>query len=58
MPVYTFKCGNCGHTFKDLVSEKERQVTCPSCKSTQVEQQASKRKVVVPIGPTTSAPGG
>lgn len=39
MPVYDFKCEKCGHTFNVLVSIKERdKVTCPSCRSDQVQQ--------------------
>ncbi|MCX8083488.1 MAG: zinc ribbon domain-containing protein [Calditerrivibrio sp.] len=41
MPIYEFKCNDCGKTFSKLLLKKEDTVECPSCKSANVEKQIS-----------------
>ncbi len=43
MPVGNFKCSNCGKRFKTLVTGPEKAISCPSCKSEQVEQLDGKK---------------
>lgn len=44
MPMYTFTCRECGHTFEELLlsSRYLDQVTCPECGSRQVERGLSR----------------
>jgi putative FmdB family regulatory protein len=37
MPIYEFKCSNCGQTFDDLCSMGDKEATCPNCKSVAVK---------------------
>ena len=32
MPIFEYKCQNCGHRFEELVLEKEK-IKCPKCGS-------------------------
>jgi len=32
MPLYEFRCEECGHTFEKLVMSDEGNVRCPNCK--------------------------
>jgi len=42
MPMFEFKCKECGHEFEDLVlSAKSYKVTCPECSSSNVEKKLS-----------------
>ena len=43
MPVYEFKCGNCGELFEVMGSyaEREKEHPCPKCQSTDVKQAIS-----------------
>ncbi len=39
MPIYEFKCGQCGKEFESLVfSSNEDPVTCPVCSSTETRK--------------------
>jgi putative FmdB family regulatory protein len=33
MPIYEFKCGDCGEQFEDLVSADVDTIPCPYCNS-------------------------
>jgi len=40
MPIYEYKCMDCGHVFTEKRSIKERdKVTCPKCKSSNVKRK-------------------
>jgi putative FmdB family regulatory protein len=43
MPVYEFKCSDCGHVFEVMgkYEEREKEHTCPSCGSARVKQAIS-----------------
>ena len=43
MPVYEFKCGDCGNLFEVMGSyaEREKAQTCPKCGSHEVRQAIS-----------------
>lgn len=42
MPIFEFKCHNCGQEFEVLVSNAEKdQVKCPECASADVKQLLS-----------------
>jgi len=41
MPIYTYKCKNCDHTFDYLNLGSGDEPKCPNCNSTNVEQQIS-----------------
>ena len=44
MPLYEYKCLNCGESFEKLVRltpKSETEVTCPKCQSNLVERQLS-----------------
>lgn len=40
MPIYDYRCGECGEVFEALVRSRERPA-CPSCSSTALERQPS-----------------
>jgi putative FmdB family regulatory protein len=41
MPIFEYKCGQCGHTFEALVnvSGADMDLSCPACGSTECEKQ-------------------
>jgi putative FmdB family regulatory protein len=43
MPIYEYKCTECGNSFEKLVSfsETERVPACPSCKSKETRKKIS-----------------
>jgi len=41
MPIYDFHCTGCGHEFEGLVRPQDPVITCPSCKSGDVEKLLS-----------------
>ncbi|MCS7192068.1 MAG: zinc ribbon domain-containing protein [Armatimonadetes bacterium] len=44
MPIYEFRCSQCGHEFEDLVSWRdieEGKVECPNCGSKDVRRRLS-----------------
>jgi putative FmdB family regulatory protein len=42
MPIYEFKCKECGAEYEDLVSLKDDKFpACPSCNSSKVEKKMS-----------------
>lgn len=64
MPLYGFVCHECQHEFEELVSvSKIDEVTCPDCKSAEVERQLSLVASIKTTGSAASssaacAPGG
>ncbi len=42
MPIFEYKCGDCGNEFDLLISNSDKEnVRCPECLSTKVEQLLS-----------------
>jgi putative FmdB family regulatory protein len=41
MPIYEFKCKNCGEVFEELVLGKEDGISCHKCGSKKVEKLMS-----------------
>ena len=41
MPIYDFHCRNCGSEFEGLVRPQDPPVSCPSCKSADLEKLLS-----------------
>ncbi len=42
MPIYEYKCQDCGTDFEEIVSvSAERNPQCPSCHSTKTEKKIS-----------------
>jgi len=41
MPIYEYKCDNCGDIFEELVSGDTEKVPCPKCKSSSVHKLIS-----------------
>jgi putative FmdB family regulatory protein len=41
MPIYEFRCLNCGTAFEALVRASQDTVTCPSCGATLLEKRVS-----------------
>ena len=42
MPIFEYKCSDCGRTFEELVSSGDRdKVKCPGCGSKSTERQLS-----------------
>ena len=41
MPIYEYKCRQCGHEFEELVFSPDETPPCPECGSGQVEKLMS-----------------
>jgi putative FmdB family regulatory protein len=43
MPIFEYKCPNCGHRFEKLVlsSKRQRELRCPECDSPDVQKAIS-----------------
>lgn len=41
MPMYEFKCEDCGYHFETLVFSSSEKVSCPKCKSTHLKRLIS-----------------
>ncbi len=41
MPIYAFRCTDCGHEFEELVLKVDKAVPCPRCGSENVEKQVT-----------------
>lgn len=41
MPIYEYKCSDCGNEFEELVFNQDDAVTCPECKSEKTEKLMS-----------------
>ncbi|HNZ09376.1 MAG TPA: zinc ribbon domain-containing protein [Bacillota bacterium] len=41
MPIFDFKCENCGYTFETL-AKRDEQVNCPKCNSERTRKLLSK----------------
>ncbi|MCA1932301.1 MAG: zinc ribbon domain-containing protein [Calditerrivibrio sp.] len=41
MPIYEFRCNDCGKQFSKLIIRKDDTPECPSCKSQNVEKLIS-----------------
>ncbi len=41
MPVFEYKCAECGKKFEELVSRADEPVACPTCNSTDTEKLMS-----------------
>ena len=43
MPIFEYKCPNCGHRFEKLVlsSRRQRELNCPECGSPDVQKAIS-----------------
>jgi len=53
MPIYEFKCLDCGHVFEFLKLKKEdekHEMKCPKCKSSEIERVLSTVSVITSGG--------
>jgi putative FmdB family regulatory protein len=43
MPIYEYKCQQCGSSFEQIrsIAERDKDLLCPKCHSTRVERQLS-----------------
>ena len=41
MPIYEYKCADCGTKFEKLVRNSSPEVTCPSCGKNHLQQEFS-----------------
>ncbi|MBQ7584848.1 MAG: zinc ribbon domain-containing protein [Desulfovibrionaceae bacterium] len=41
MPLYDFKCADCGLEFEELVTSSSATATCPDCKSSNTTRKMS-----------------
>lgn len=67
MPMYDYKCENCGHQFEELVfssSVADKEIKCPQCDERKSRRQLCAPMVVVKGGGSIApaapcgAPGG
>ncbi len=47
MPLYDFKCKECGHKFEKLVFKEEeiKEIKCPKCQSSNIEKLLTSFKI-------------
>lgn len=57
MPLFDFKCNNCGRTFETLVRNCSEQVKCPDCGSDNINKLLSKFGFKSGSGFTSSSGG-
>ncbi|QCX33257.1 zinc ribbon domain-containing protein [Caloramator sp. E03] len=43
MPLFNYKCLECGNIFEELVRTADEKVACPKCKSNKVEKKLPHR---------------
>lgn len=41
MPIYEYRCSDCGHQFEKLILSRNTLIECPGCHGTAVEKQFS-----------------
>lgn len=58
MPLFEYKCSDCGNLFEELVSGNETVAVCPKCKSEKVERQLSVFSASGSPGKSSSLPCG
>ena len=60
MPIYEFKCSNCGEFFELLVTQKsgEAELKCPECQSSAFERVLSQTRYQMGAGAGTGAGKG
>ena len=45
MPIFEYRCADCGHEFEQLVLKATARVRCPSCDGTHLEKLLSLSRV-------------
>ncbi|RKX24815.1 MAG: zinc ribbon domain-containing protein [Candidatus Zixiibacteriota bacterium] len=50
MPLFEYKCNDCGHTFEELVSSHSQKISCPKCNSENAQRQLSAFATSAPRG--------
>ena len=66
MPIYEYRCENCGHRFEALLSSSTDEAVCPKCAGTNLSRLMSSfstsaianYKSVQPSGPAPSSGHG
>ena len=59
MPIFEYKCNDCGHEFEELVFDREECPPCPKCQSEQTGKLMSAvRSKVGGARPDTGDSGG
>jgi len=38
MPIYDYKCSECGNKFEILVMNKKEEIICPACESSNIKK--------------------
>ena len=53
MPIYEFRCTQCGHVFEKIFTSSEEQVdlVCPECDATSVDRVVSVTNYAMGTGP-------
>ncbi|HLA77344.1 MAG TPA: zinc ribbon domain-containing protein [Vicinamibacteria bacterium] len=58
MPLYEYRCADCGKAFEKLVARWGQGVSCPACHSTAVEKQLSSFAMTASASPSPAPSGG
>jgi putative FmdB family regulatory protein len=58
MPIFEFRCGECGHIFEKLFfhSDDKADMSCPECRCQSVERVVSRTNYSVGLGPGANQP--
>lgn len=57
MPIYEYKCNECGEDFEKLVSGSNQDVSCPKCNGKNIVKKFSLFGMSGVVKPVTSAGG-
>ena len=56
MPLFEYRCADCGAKFDELVSSADEAVACPKCRSSKIEKLLSVFAASVSGGSYATAP--
>jgi putative FmdB family regulatory protein len=56
MPLFEYRCADCGVKFDELVSSADESVACPKCRSSKTEKLLSVFAASVSSGSSSSSP--
>lgn len=57
MPIYEYKCDECGHVFEEIIFHETEKIECPKC-SGQVHKLMSQFSIEVPDEMCAQLPRG
>ena len=58
MPIFEFRCAECGHVFEEIFKRADEEValSCPECRCDSIERVVSRTSYVMGVGPGGKTP--